>query len=288
MDLLEILHLFGEWSLWVVSHEDKISTSLILLFLLYFAYRQKRLESSIFELPHRLGLDSIATAEHLDQASTYAKIEQLINDVRENSSIQHRTIRLAALNAFSNPGKLALNAEGVGLAARYLQARNDFLLKRGKVREIFIVNNSDRLDFILERTRQMEGQKLQLEVKIFASATLPYLSPLIIGNDHVFLAIEDRNQPIMERSLYTHSQEIAHLCNEYFSRVWETRSGYLVRDINGMDEEEVAKLKQRIRVSSDEGIERTSSRDTGSLVSDQHSKRSRLRAWVQSLISGGE
>lgn len=92
----------------------------------------------------------------------------------------------------------------------------------------------------------------------------------------------------MERSLYTHSQEIAHLCNEYFSRVWETRSGYLVRDINGMDEEEVAKLKQRIRVSSDEGIERTSSRDTGSLVSDQHSKRSRLRAWVQSLISGGE
>jgi hypothetical protein len=163
----------------VVSQEDKISTSLILLFLLYFAHRQKRLESSLLELPHRLGLESIATAEHLDQAATYAKIEQLINDVRENSPIQHRTIKLAALNSFSNPGKLALNAEGIGLAERYLRARNEFLLKRGRAREIFIVNNSDRLDFILSRTRETEGRKLQLEVKIFASATLPYLSPLI-------------------------------------------------------------------------------------------------------------
>jgi hypothetical protein len=101
----------------------------------------------------------------------------------------------------------------------------------------------------------------------------------------VFLAVEDRNQPIMERSLYIRSQEIVHLCDEYFSRVWEAKGGYLVRDINGMDEMEVAKLRLRIRTGSNEGIERTSSRGTGSLVPELNSKRSWLRALVQSLIS---
>ena len=113
--------------------------------------------------------------------------------------------------------------------------------ERWHVRQLVNIVSSERLEQILSRPTFAAGEDHDVRA-IVEPGSLPMFSPLIVGNQHVFLALDDERLFRAKSAVYLHGREEARWAMAYFDELWN-RTPWQLRDRVGPRDDEIAELQ---------------------------------------------
>jgi hypothetical protein len=117
-----------------------------------------------------------------------------------------------------------------------------------EIRQVYLVPSEERLDMMLSRLAQTEGQAKNHTVKVFVPPFgFSYLSTLLIDRDVGSLATDDLSLYRVKAGLQiTGEAAISVLC-DYFDSLWTNPTAYTIRSVNRLDAVGIEDVRARLR-----------------------------------------
>jgi hypothetical protein len=113
------------------------------------------------------------------------------------------------------------------------------------VRAIYTVIDENRLTAIVER---LEGQEAsdRYEVKVLIVSGVAPILPLIVGDHHVYFALDDPRYYRAGSGMHIEGKDAVSLAVEYFNRLWTDPRAYFIRRATGLDYETVTAVRAQV------------------------------------------
>jgi len=115
------------------------------------------------------------------------------------------------------------------------------------VRSIFNITSEKRLNEIVDLLNNCTNAE-GFEVKTFFNKNyLPMFSPLVIGNEDVFLA---REHPVFSRvndAIHLHGKEYVKMATEYYESLWSDSEIIVIRSATGINEDNIENLRTKLK-----------------------------------------
>lgn len=204
------------------------------------------------ELPLDLGQARLIP----DQADLYETVTEVINNF-EPSSASGRSLLIASLHGHDGPrwpheideGPRLEKAVQMFAAAFTQRVSNE--AQPWTLKQVVNVMTEQRLDQVLGRQLELKGRKHYVRA-YSSSALFPVISPLIIGNHHVFLALDDDRLFRAASAVWIEGLEAAAWARQYFDRVWE-HAPFNIRGPVGTQPDQVEGLRRTLRSRKEAG-----------------------------------
>lgn len=118
-----------------------------------------------------------------------------------------------------------------------------------EVRQVFLVPNEARLDQILARLNHRDLHNAQnYKVRFFLPPfTIPFISPLIIGDDVGFLGFDDHSQYRIKGGIRLSGGGNVKLLVEHFDEIWNREEAIQVRSATRIRMEKVEEVRTILR-----------------------------------------
>jgi hypothetical protein len=181
--------------------------------------------------------------------AVYGAIPDVIEEVGRLESGE-KELLLAALHGHS--GKRVINPPQPvtvfqGFDTALLNAIRSSGRNMWKVRMITNITNEERLDSLMQmlvETQHADG----FEMRTFSTPdAIAHLSPLVIGKEHAFLALEDPRYYRVSRGVGIQSHEAVQLVTDYFNSLWNDPRVIELRSAVGINDDQVKKLRMKIK-----------------------------------------
>lgn len=115
------------------------------------------------------------------------------------------------------------------------------------VKEFKNIARVDRLKRTLERLSEAkDGYEVRA---VCIPEMVPCLSPLVIGDEDVLFAIMDTGTRRVGAALHIHSREAVEFAKQYFSLIWDKEAAFRLRTNEGINNEAVSQLREKIRTN---------------------------------------
>ena len=113
-----------------------------------------------------------------------------------------------------------------------------------KVQTLILVTSLNRLNNIEKFIKEKFNEGKNFEVKIYITPkALPYLSPLIIGEEHAFLALDDKSEYRVQDGFHLIGKDSVKLLIEYFDSLWNSKDAIEIRSAIELDEIKLDEIK---------------------------------------------
>jgi hypothetical protein len=88
-------------------------------------------------------------------------------------------------------------------------------------------------------------------VRVFLRpASLPHISPLIVGNTDGFLAFDDQSYYRVKAGVHLKGEPLVALLKEYFDSLWNAPGAFEIRSATRINESEVQKVRVALKVQT--------------------------------------
>lgn len=160
-----------------------------------------------------------------------------------------------------------------------------------RVRQLVNIVSLERLDQVVARQLALEGEHNEVRA-IVEPGALPVFSPLVVANQHVFLALDDDRLFRAKSGVYLNGREAARWALSYFDDLWN-RAQWTLRDQVGRRDEDIDELRaalQALEARREQGEDRQrriAAASTWPSVTPEPPRES-LDDDVLTLLSGGE
>ena len=122
-----------------------------------------------------------------------------------------------------------------------------------RVYEIYNIPDEERLDSLLDLIRNRQGAE-GYEVRAFAHAEgLPHLSPLIIGDEDLLIAVDDPRYYRAGAAVHLRGRDPVRLATEYFYSIWNDPRIRVLKTETGVDWDEIGALRSQFTAVEREG-----------------------------------
>ena len=112
--------------------------------------------------------------------------------------------------------------------------------------EVTGIYSDERLKMKMEQCKGLIGEKGYL-VRAFITVNSPsVINPLIIGENDVILGTDDEKLNTPKKAVHLHGKKYAELFETYFNSHFNKRNIYTLRDDDGIDNDEVTRLKNKL------------------------------------------
>lgn len=186
------------------------------------------------------------------QANTYQGVADAVRELH-NDPFQ-RKIAIASLHGGRGRRTQSPPPEGSELAKAF--AEFDQAL-RGAVeswdepwefRQVFNITTHERLDMLLVRAIDLDGPCYEVRAYM-APDTIPSFSPLVIGSKIAFLAQDDQRFYRAGSSMRADEPAVVQWVLSQFEVIWQG-APFILRDRSGVDQDEIARLRNAIDLSN--------------------------------------
>lgn len=115
-----------------------------------------------------------------------------------------------------------------------------------EIRTIFLVPYEQRLDFLIERLMKKEfSSGRNFFVKVFIPPfTIPYTSPLIIGEDKCFLSFDASSEYRVKNGIQLNGTENVKIFIEYFDSIWNNPNSFEIRSANKLNLKKIEEVRE--------------------------------------------
>lgn len=122
-----------------------------------------------------------------------------------------------------------------------------------KVQHLYYITTKRRFDMIVRRIEEA-GSAEGFEVRALSlGKSPPALSPLIIGENHLFLAADDPDYFRPHYGIHIQSKEAVVFAVRYFDQVWETEGHFNLRMSGVPDNQgELTRLREHLGIQADD------------------------------------
>lgn len=202
-------------------------------------------------------LESVLNKDKSEIAKPLLTLEDLYKSVADTIDEEAKTsndrsiIRLGSLHADIGY-KRVINTQPKKYYKNFDEKFAQCVKKSGangwEVRQVILVTDKDRFNYILDKMMKPEFQKgKNFTVKVFIPPfSAPYISPLIIGNRKGYLAYDDRSEYRVKAGIYLLGEQNVNLLIEYFDSIWATPGSYELRSPTHINEHVVKEIRDRL------------------------------------------
>jgi hypothetical protein len=113
------------------------------------------------------------------------------------------------------------------------------------VRIIYHINSLERLEWVHDYLANMRNA-FDLEARVIVHATQELLAPLIVGDDHVFLAEGDRRFFAVQAGIWIRQPSANYFARGYFDSLWQSQDLKVLRRATGLNEETFEAIRQEL------------------------------------------
>jgi len=132
----------------------------------------------------------------------------------------------------------------IGRFTNALRERVTSVTEPWRVRQLLNVVSEERLSQALRRQLSLTGQ--YYEIKAFSDDTdLSPLSPLIIGDEHAFLALDDSRHFHAASAVHLKGPEAVNWVQQHFDNLWN-EAPWLLRDTAGLRQRQLNDLRDLV------------------------------------------
>ena len=245
-------HMGGRLFGWMGVTDTQLNLALAEAIVIYLLVEQ----SAIFK-PIEMGIGDIRRRIHQAEAvycstltETYGAIAAAIYEVSAGP-VSERTISLAAMHGYGEsrdrePRGFEPATEAFDKALAFAVTKRNF-----QIRELFNINDPERLAMVVGRLEQRDATS-ESEVKVISiSDALPLLAPLVIGEEHVFLALADSRYNRVARAIHLRGKAYADFAKRYFDELWnDERATSIRKSATGLDYPVIDGLRKKVTAAS--------------------------------------
>jgi hypothetical protein len=190
--------------------------------------------------------------------AVYSAIVQAVRTVELDAACP-KTIFVGALHGHSGKRRLSRFSSNPVFAAfdqEMLRCVKSSGPGMWRVRELYNITTKDRLDEIVGWLQQTESED-GYEVRAYCEpSSIGHLAPLVIGNQHAFLALEDDRYFRVTAGLDLHDPAAVAFVQRYCDMLWGDSRVFILRTGYGVDNAQISALHHRIeRLTSDTSID---------------------------------
>lgn len=113
------------------------------------------------------------------------------------------------------------------------------------VRIIYHVESLERLEWVYKYLASMR-EAVDLEARAILHTAQEMIAPLIIGDDHVFLAQGDRRFYAVRAGIWVRESSANLFARSYFESLWQGPDLRVLRRATGLDEETFMAIRQEL------------------------------------------
>ena len=173
----------------------------------------------------------------------------IANVLEENfNSIGEKRLELAALHGHSGD-----RTENETAVMKEFEKFDKMMMKcilatgnKWRVRIIYNITTEERLNKVKQRF-EMAQDADGFELKAFSQKdAIMHLAPLIVGEEDVFISLEDPKYNRVRKAIHIKDIETAKVVEEYFQKLWEKDDAFILKDATRVRNEEIERLYHKI------------------------------------------
>lgn len=240
--ILALLNIFG-----LLERYAAVATLVIASAVLVYVVRER--SESLDEIKRLISAGKATVFHDRDQLYDHL-VRTLADETYFNKG--PRRILHAALHGTDHSRVPDTGTRSASLRA-FDEMMNRTVARRGKnswsIRTIYTVVDESRLEMIVRRLEEQEAYD-KYEVKALIVSGYAPVMPLVVGDQHTYLALDDPRYYRAGSGMYIEGKEAASLAAEYFNRLWDDPRAYFIRRATGVDRDAVNAIRALVSAAS--------------------------------------
>ncbi len=179
--------------------------------------------------------------------ATYKHILRVVESVEANKNHTVKNLRMGVFHAAGARNTTPEDTQQyfIDFSNKMRQMASSDEANRWNVKVLYNVTHPDRLSVILDRLKLgSAGYKVRaLSLPDF----LPVFSPMIVDEEHVFLAVFEEGKSRVSKSVYLHGPKAAKFFTEYFETLWSDNRVKILREEGTLNGTGIADVEDAVQ-----------------------------------------